>query len=42
MDAIANARRLRREDTRAERALWAIVRNRKLDGFKFRRQVPVD
>ena len=22
--------------------LWSIVRNRKLDGFKFRRQVPVD
>jgi len=42
MDAIANARRLRRDDTRDERALWAIVRNRKLDGFKFRRQVPVD
>lgn len=42
MDRIANARRLRRDDTNAERMLWSIVRNRKLDGFKFRRQVPVD
>ena len=42
MDRIANARRLRQERTDAERKLWSIVRNRKLDGFKFRRQVPID
>jgi very-short-patch-repair endonuclease len=32
------ARKLRREDTRAERDLWKRLRNRKLLGFKFRRQ----
>ena len=42
MDRIANARRLRQETTDAERKLWSIVRNRKLAGFKFRRQVPID
>ena len=42
MDRIGNARRLRSEQTDAERKLWSIVRNRKLDGFKFRRQVPID
>ena len=35
------ARRLRREQTRAERALWQILRRRQLGGLKFRRQVPV-
>ena len=35
------ARRLRREQTRAERALWQILRGRQLGGLKFRRQVPV-
>ena len=39
---IGNARRLRREWTRAEARLWLAIRNRKLDGFKFRRQVPID
>jgi very-short-patch-repair endonuclease len=42
VDKIANARRLRQEKTDAERKLWSIVRNRKLGGFKFRRQVPID
>jgi len=42
MDKIANARRLRQEKTDAERKLWSIVRGRKLDGWKFRRQVPID
>ena len=32
------ARRLRREQTDAERKLWARLRARELDGFKFRRQ----
>ena len=36
------ARRLRREWTRAEARLWLALRGRKLDGFKFRRQVPID
>jgi very-short-patch-repair endonuclease len=42
MDRIANARRLRQEHTAAERKLWSILRGRRLDGFKFRRQVPID
>ena len=42
MDPVSNARRLRRSQTLAESKLWAIVRGRRLNGFKFRRQVPVD
>ena len=34
-------RRLRVEQTDAEAALWQLVRNRKLIGCKFRRQVPI-
>lgn len=34
-------RRLRAEGTEAEAALWQLLRNRKLIGCKFRRQVPV-
>ncbi|MFY9974968.1 MAG: DUF559 domain-containing protein [Chromatiaceae bacterium] len=37
----ATARRLRREMTFAERLLWAQLRQRELDGFKFRRQHPI-
>lgn len=33
-----HASRLRGEMTQVERALWAILRNRQLEGFKFRRQ----
>ncbi len=36
------ARSLRVERTDAEAKLWRALRNRQLDGFKFRRQVPVD
>lgn len=28
--------------TDAERMLWSILRNRQLDGFKFRRQATID
>jgi very-short-patch-repair endonuclease len=35
------ARRLRRNSTDAERRLWLRVRDRRLDGWKFKRQVPV-
>jgi len=38
----ARARELRRQSTDAEWRLWAIVRNRQLGVFKFRRQVPID
>ena len=35
-------RRLRRDATEAEKALWRILRNRSLGGVKFRRQCPID
>jgi very-short-patch-repair endonuclease len=35
------ARRLRRNATDAERAMWQLLRDRRLDGVKFRRQVPI-
>lgn len=35
------ARSLRRDATDAERAMWRILRNRQLAGFKFRRQQPL-
>jgi very-short-patch-repair endonuclease len=35
------ARKLRRNQTDAERALWFRLRDRRLDGLKFRRQMPV-
>ena len=35
------ARRLRREQTEWEHSLWARLRRRQLDGFKFRRQHPI-
>ena len=37
----AFARRLRRNETAAERMLWERLRNRQLGGHKFRRQVPL-
>ena len=42
MDKTANARRLRRNQTLAEKTLWTLVRNRRLGGFKFLRQVAID
>jgi very-short-patch-repair endonuclease len=38
----AAARNLRTRQTEAERKLWSRLRNRNLDGFKFRRQFPID
>ncbi|MGO4407799.1 endonuclease domain-containing protein [Bosea sp. RAF48] len=35
------ARQLRQPSTRQEDALWSLLRNRQLDGLKFRRQVPL-
>lgn len=37
----ARARTLRRKQTDAERKLWWELRARRLDGFKFKRQVPI-
>ena len=36
------ARRLRRDQTDAERTLWFRLRDRRLGGWKFRRQFPID
>ena len=36
------ARVNRQVDTEAERILWKLLRNRRLHGFKFRRQHPID
>lgn len=35
------ARALRRRSTDAERIMWRLLRDRQLDGVKFRRQVPI-
>ena len=35
------ARKLRRDETAAEKRLWEQLRSRKLQGFKFARQAPV-
>ena len=42
MDKTANARRLRQSQTLAEKTLWSLVRNRRLGGFRFLRQVAID
>lgn len=38
---VSSARKLRREQTPAETRLWSALRNRQLDGLKFRRQHPI-
>jgi very-short-patch-repair endonuclease len=40
-DALEKARRLRRDETKAEQAAWNLLRNRQRLGHKFRRQQPV-
>jgi very-short-patch-repair endonuclease len=42
MDKTANARKLRQSQTLAEKTIWQLVRNRRLGGFKFLRQLPID
>jgi very-short-patch-repair endonuclease len=42
MERTAYARRLRQNQTLAEKALWTLVRNRRLGGFKFMRQISID
>ncbi len=37
----SRARTLRQEETPAERAMWGLLRERRLEGLKFRRQYPV-
>ncbi|MFC6490649.1 endonuclease domain-containing protein [Nitratireductor sp. GCM10026969] len=36
------ARAMRAEATKPENLLWQALRNRQLEGFKFKRQVPLD
>eukprot|EP01030_Chromulinospumella_sphaerica_P021852 gene21852-21808_t len=36
------ARAFRRDASKAERRFWSIVRAGRLEGYKFRRQVPID
>lgn len=38
---VAFARELRQKQTEAERALWMRLRNKQLEGIKFRRQQPI-
>jgi very-short-patch-repair endonuclease len=37
-----NARQLRKNMTDAERALWRLLRQRQINGLRFRRQVPIN
>jgi very-short-patch-repair endonuclease len=37
-----NAKALRQTETEAEKLLWQELRNKKLNGLKFRRQHPID
>ena len=39
--SVSRARNLRKNDTEADRRLWEAIRNRRLAGFKFVRQLPV-
>ncbi|MDQ2702309.1 MAG: endonuclease domain-containing protein [Pseudomonadota bacterium] len=39
--ATTRARQLRRDQTEVERRLWYLLRDRRLEGFKFRRQHPI-
>ena len=40
--ALDNAKQLRQNQTDTEAILWSRLRNRSLNGIKFRRQVPID
>ena len=40
-ETLLKAQRLRRELTDTERKLWSVLRNRQLEGAKFRRQQPI-
>ncbi|MFQ6090269.1 MAG: endonuclease domain-containing protein [Candidatus Bipolaricaulia bacterium] len=40
-EQINHARKLRRAQTEAEKVLWRQLRNRQLEGVKFRRQQPI-
>jgi very-short-patch-repair endonuclease len=39
--SFAKAKALRKDETQAEKILWAKLRNNQLKGYKFRRQHPI-
>ncbi len=41
MKPISTAKKTQKQPTDAEMKLWSALKNRKLDGFKFRRQAPI-
>ena len=41
MNTIGRARELRRNGSRAEKICWNLIRDRRIDGAKFRRQQPI-
>lgn len=40
-DSFSKARNLRKDGTESESKLWFFLKNKKLDGYKFRRQHPL-
>lgn len=40
--ALVRAREMRKNPTEAERALWRLLRNKRLAGWKWKRQQPID
>jgi len=42
MDLLSKAKQLRKNQTDAEKVLWQQLRNRRLKGYKFKRQVPIN
>ncbi|MBS0538282.1 MAG: endonuclease domain-containing protein [Proteobacteria bacterium] len=40
-DPVARARELRRDGSKAEKICWELLRNRRIEGVKFRRQHPI-
>jgi very-short-patch-repair endonuclease len=40
--SVENARKLRKDMTDAEHALWRLLRDRRMEGWRFRRQEPID
>jgi very-short-patch-repair endonuclease len=41
MDKVSRARELRRDGSRAEKICWHLIRDRRINGVKFRRQHPI-
>jgi very-short-patch-repair endonuclease len=40
--SLEHARKLRKNMTDAERVLWRLLRDRRMEGWRFRRQEPID